>query len=165
MMRGADGSYDVFEEVVIRSLARDSCNACSEIIARGHYYVRITSLFEGRREKHKQCLRCHYIWRVLVNARGYGEWPCERLRCGEEWEDVFFGEPPEGIERLAFVEPEELQFDIESEGFLKVYYGEGLDVFAYFDGGLYLSVNGNFGGAVIDCVARQEFERVRNAGI
>jgi hypothetical protein len=104
-----DGPSAVWDEDVRRSRKDRCCSACHETIKRGDLYHSTRSLFDGSWTTIARCARCEAMYRFLGSVQGAGDVCDERLDCGHEWEDNFFGEPPLVVQALAFLTPSEAQ--------------------------------------------------------
>lgn len=108
--------YEVYNEKTVRARVEHICDACTEKISIGHLYTRIGIIFEKVAETIKRCLRCQTIH---VHIRGLDtggdSWPDEKLNCGENYKDHWGVDPPEEIQDLAFVTPDEAQKVCETQ--------------------------------------------------
>ena len=104
-----DEEYAVYSETYPRANKDHRCDACRETIPAGHYYARVSVIYDHQAKTYKRCFRCQRIHVHLRGLGGYEMWPDERLNCGEEYATEWGGEPPEEIAALAFALPEELQ--------------------------------------------------------
>lgn|GEM_PF-2111369 len=108
--------YEVYDEKTVRARVEHICDACTEKISIGHLYTRIGIIFEKVAETVKRCLRCQTIH---VHIRGLDtggdSWPDEKLSCGNTYKDHWGVDPPEEIQDLAFVTPDEAQKVCETQ--------------------------------------------------
>ncbi len=102
--------YSVYNEKTVRARVEHFCDACTEKISRGHRYARIGIIFEKVAETIKRCLRCQTIHIHIRGLDTSGDsWPDEKLACGNNYKDHWGVDPPEEIQDLAFVTPDEAQ--------------------------------------------------------
>jgi hypothetical protein len=102
--------YSVYHEKTVRARIEHICDACTEKISKGHRYARIAIIFEKVAETIKRCLRCQTIHLHIRNLDPGGDsWPDEKLACGNSYFDHWGVDPPEEIQELAFITPEEAQ--------------------------------------------------------
>lgn len=96
-----EGSYDVYDERLVRARKAHACSACAETIDRGQSYARVGMVWEGVARSLKRCARCQRLHEHLRELGDADVWPDERLRCGLRYEDEW-GAVPDEIAALAF---------------------------------------------------------------
>lgn len=108
MSHYADEQYDVYHEVRVFARKPHECDAvmCTDPIRVGDPYWRISTVYDGRAETIKRCVRCQAIHEHL-RTLGDDTWPDERLDCGEWYRDHWGEDPPPEIQALAFWRPGE----------------------------------------------------------
>jgi len=102
-----DGYNDVYDERFPRARKEHECEACGETIRAGDQYARVAIVFDRSAETVKRCMRCQRLHEHLRVTCDDDTWPAERLDCGDLYEDVHTGPPPEEIAALAFALPGE----------------------------------------------------------
>ena len=109
MSYSAEEQYEVYNErrIVARKPFECDCVICSVVVRPGDSYTRVTTIYDGRVDTIRRCMRCQYLHehlRCLCAANSDGMWPDERLNCGldytEEWGDLSVE-----IAALAFWQP------------------------------------------------------------
>jgi hypothetical protein len=109
MSHCCDERYEIYDETYVCAAKEHTCDACKDIIPKGHYYARIFWVFDGEGGLIKRCKKCQMI-HLHLRKKGDSEmWPDERLNCGEEYKDHWGEDPPAHIAVLAFATPEEVQ--------------------------------------------------------
>lgn len=109
MSHSFDETYRLYEEQLPRARKSHRCDACKEEIRVGDRYARVFVLDTDGAETVKRCLRCQTIHEHLREMDPGETWPAERLDCGEDYEEHWGGTPPDEIQRLAFMSPDEAQ--------------------------------------------------------
>lgn len=105
--------YSVYKERTIWSRVPHLCGACGEEIKSGHLYTRVSIVFNGSAHTVKRCLRCQTIHVHLRGLDVLGEsWPNEDLSCGLGYLEEWGHDPPEEIQRLAFITQDEAQEEL-----------------------------------------------------
>lgn len=84
------------------------CCACKETIRTRDQYVYISGIWEGAPNSFKQCLRCNQLM-CLISDEPDNTGVQIDLQCGHAWQDVFSDDPPERVQRLAFMTRDEAQ--------------------------------------------------------
>lgn len=110
MSQLCDDQADVYREPRVRARKAHCCSACRETIEPGHFYHRVSMVWDGTARSWKRCLRCQAIHVHLreVDTDPDG-WPDEALACGHSYEDVHREPPPPEIAALAFMSGADLQ--------------------------------------------------------
>jgi hypothetical protein len=109
MSHSCDEYYAVYLNKRVKARKAHRCDACGDTIDPGHFYHRVSWVFDGSANSVKRCLRCEAIHKHLRGKAPGETWPSERLDCGETYEDHWGGPPPENIARLAFLTGKDLQ--------------------------------------------------------
>jgi len=113
MSHQIDECYSVYKERMIWSTVIHLCGACGEEIRIGHLYTRVSIVFDGSAQTVKRCLRCQTIHIHLRGLDKFGEtWPNEDLSCGKDYREEWGVDPPERIQRLAFMTQAESQEEL-----------------------------------------------------
>lgn len=106
----AEEAYDVYKERIVKARKSHKCQACGVTIGVGHYYCRLSTVYEGTAETVIRCGSCqvtHVHLRKLCRESGEPMWPDERLQCGLVYEDEWGESPPDEIADLPFLSPDE----------------------------------------------------------
>lgn len=109
MSHYCDEYYSLYKERRVKARKEHKCDACGEVVSVGHYYFRISIMFEGEAETVKRCLRCQTLHLHLRGIEPGEMWPNEKLDCGKDYKAEWGKEPPPEMEMLAFVTQEESQ--------------------------------------------------------
>lgn len=105
--------YSVYKEKTVKARVDHICVACSECIERGHLYKRVSIVFDESAQTIKRCLRCQELHVHLRGLDLFGEtWPNEDLKCGKDYREEWGDDPPEEIQRLAFITQSEAQEEL-----------------------------------------------------
>lgn len=111
-MSGSCDEVYTKREVRIRKARKDHrCCACRQVIAVGHYYANVFTLFEREVTIYKRCGACQKTHEHLValcddhNRRHPYDnmWPQENLGCGLDYAEEWGEEPDDEIAALAFM--------------------------------------------------------------
>lgn len=103
-----DEYYSLYKEKRVKARIEHKCDACGEVVSVGHYYFRVTIIFDGQASTVKRCLRCQALHKHLRNKEAE-MWPDEQLACGKDYEVEWGHAPPPEVEMLAFISQEESQ--------------------------------------------------------
>lgn len=109
MSHYCDEYYSLYKEVRFKARKEHTCDACGETVQPGHYYHRISIMFEGEARTVKRCLRCQAIHLHLRSLEPGEMWPNEKLDCGMDYKVEWGQDPPPEVAALAFITPEESQ--------------------------------------------------------
>lgn len=104
-----DEYYSLYKEKRLKARKEHKCDACGEVVSVGHYYFRITMIFDGQASAVKRCLRCQALHKHLRKKEPGEMWPDERLSCGMDYKKEWGEDPPLEVEMLAFISQEESQ--------------------------------------------------------
>jgi hypothetical protein len=99
-----DGEPVEFSKETVRKARKQwTCDACHGTIEPGHYYCLDVSKWDGRIDTVRRCGSCELTYHHLREVTPSGEYPSNRLDCGDEYADVHDKPPPPEIARLAFL--------------------------------------------------------------
>lgn len=113
MSYSAEEKYDVYDERRQRSRKARDCEACCETIRPGDLYYVIGIVYDGTAHSVKRCVKCQRIHEHLRHLGDSETWPREKLNCGEDYEEEWGRPPPEEIQALAFMTPDEAQSSLK----------------------------------------------------
>jgi len=106
----------------VRPRVEHACMACRERIPPGVLCLVIRSLFEGRWSSEYRCARCELLYRAICARfaqpgphRDYDDGVDPYLDCGHTWRENYGEDPPNEVQRLAFMTAAEVASELERE--------------------------------------------------
>lgn len=113
MCEDADGCNDIESHDIARAQKRHICSGCGSAILPGQFYTRSSVLYDGHWSSWKHCGRCARLMEELLDKHGAYTAVDPEFCCGLTWRDAFDEDPPEEIQALAFVNPNEASAMLE----------------------------------------------------
>lgn len=103
----ADGYNDITNHEHRTARKEHVCEGCGETIRKGDTYHHTSALFDGHWSTWKHCERCNAMMQALFAEADDPIAIDPGLNCGETWESIGYGAPPEHVAALAFWLPGE----------------------------------------------------------